>query len=66
MHHTLNQRTECSKCGSQHSESFSDAMYAGVRCKSCGHESKELHQHLRPQTEGFSYGWSQSTAPRKF
>jgi len=67
MYINLKQKVECSKCGSENYENFSDDMYRGIRCKWCGHESKELHEHLRPQpTEGTSYRWISSNNPRKF
>lgn len=51
IHHPQ-QAPQCSQCGSQSSEHFSDATHSGTRCKSCGHESKKLHPWLEPQTSG--------------
>ena len=52
MHITLREKIICSQCGSSDYETFSDARYGGKRCKSCGHEKKELHQHLKPESSG--------------
>jgi anaerobic ribonucleoside-triphosphate reductase len=59
MNYYINQKISCVECGSEDYESFSDSRYSGMRCKKCGHEKKELHQHLRPQTEGITYGLAQ-------
>jgi rubredoxin len=52
MHITLPDNIKCGECGSDNYESFSDRRYRGIRCKACGHESKELHEHLKPQSSG--------------
>lgn len=56
MYHILKQEIKCSKCGSNNYENFSDDRYSGKRCKTCGHENKELHPHLR-QAETASTGY---------
>ena len=61
----LNQRIECSKCGSSNYETFRDSTHSGTRCKSCGHENKKLHEHLMGDL-AHGGSWTSSQRVEKF
>ena len=55
----LEQKIECSKCGSRRYETFQTATETGTRCLDCGHEQRGLHKHLQ-QESGGTVSWSGS------
>jgi ribosomal protein L37AE/L43A len=65
MYITLKEKIECSACGSTDYERFADTRYQGLRCKSCGHEKKDLHPHLKETATGSTFTHS-SSAVTKF
>ena len=41
MHITIDEKIECSKCGSRSYETFQQGSVRGTRCLRCGHEKRE-------------------------
>lgn len=56
----IEQKIECSKCGSRSYETFQTTTETGTRCLRCGHEKRDLHPHLRHESGG-AVSWSKST-----
>lgn len=63
----IDEKIECSKCGSKSYESFSDTASTGLRCLKCGHEERKPHRHLASSSGG-TVSWSKSSSdkPRRF
>lgn len=62
---TLEQKIECSNCGSQSYETFQTATETGTRCLKCGHEQRALHKHLQ-SASGETVSWSPQNDVIKF